>query len=215
MSEPPSSDRAPGEVEAATEADAAPAGAAEADAAPADAAGEMVEAAAEAPAAAALAQSAEPPHEELLGFYDRLRERVLQAVERHGGRFSETTVEALLLAPDLFLLLVRLSLDRRVPPRARALIAGTLAYFILPTDLLPEAVLGPAGYLDDLVLTAAVLTQVFGGELDKYTRVHWSGKHELPRVLERITASADTLLGAGLYARLKRLLARHGVKLGD
>src|SRR4051812_30327331 len=84
---------------------------------------------AEAPSAQALAQAAEPPHEELLGFYDRLRERVLQAVERHGGRFSETTVEALLLAPDLFLLLVRLSLDRRVPNRARALIAGTLAYF--------------------------------------------------------------------------------------
>ena len=169
----------------------------------------------EAPSAEALAQSAEPPHEELLGFYDRLRERVLQAVERHGGRFSETTVEALLLAPDLFLLLVRLSLDRRVPSRARALIAGTLAYFILPTDLLPEAVLGPAGYLDDLVLTAAVLSQVFGGELETYTRVHWSGRHELTRVLERITDSADDLLGAGLYARLKRLLERHGIKLGD
>lgn len=170
---------------------------------------------AEGASAAALAQAAEPPHEELLGFYDRLRERVLGAVERHGGRFSETTVEALLLAPDLFLLLVRLTLDRRVPPRARALLAGTLAYFILPTDLLPEAVLGPAGYLDDLVLAAAVLAQAFGGELDTYTRVHWSGKHELTRVIERITASADTLLGEGLYARLRRLLARRGVKLGD
>lgn len=164
---------------------------------------------------AALARQAEPPHEELLGFYDRLRERVLDAVERHGGRFGEATAEALLLAPDLFLLLVRLSLDRRVPKRARALVAGTLAYFILPADLLPEAILGPAGFLDDLVLTAAVLSQVFGGELDTYTRVHWSGKHELTRVLERLIDSADTLLGSGLYARLRRLLGRHGVKLGD
>lgn len=169
----------------------------------------------EASSAEALAQSAEPPHEELLGFYDRLRGRILDAVERHGGRFGETTVEALLLAPDLFLLLVRLSLDRRVPTRARALIAGTLAYFILPTDLLPEALLGPAGYLDDLVLTAAVLAQVFGGELDTYTRVHWSGKHELTRVLERLIDSADTLLPTGLYGRLRRLLARHGIKLGE
>jgi uncharacterized membrane protein YkvA (DUF1232 family) len=162
----------------------------------------------------ALAQSAELPHDELLGFYDRLRERVLQAVERHGGKFSESTVEALLLAPDLFLLLVRLSLDRRVPRKARAMIAGTIAYFILPWDLLPEALLGPAGYLDDLVLTAAVLTQVFGGELDKYTRVHWSGKHELTHVLARLTDQADALLGEGLNQRLRRLLARHGVKLG-
>src|SRR4029078_10409482 len=68
---------------------------------------------------------------------------------------------------------------------------------------------------DALVVTAAVLSQVFGGELETYTKVHWSGTHELTRVLERITTSADALLGAGLYARLKKLLARQGVKLGD
>ncbi|MEO8503109.1 MAG: DUF1232 domain-containing protein [Acidobacteriota bacterium] len=165
-------------------------------------------------AAAALDQVAEPEHEELLGFYDRLRERVLGGVERHAGKWSEATVEVLLLAPDLFLLLVRLSLDRRVPKRTRALIGGTLAYFVLPLDLLPEAILGPVGYLDDLVLTAAVLSQAFGGELEKYTRVHWSGTHELDKVLERINSSADALLGRGLYDRLRALLARHGIKLG-
>lgn len=166
-------------------------------------------------AEAALAHAKEHEPAELLGFYDRLRERVLQAVERHGGRYSEATAEALLLVPDIFLLLTRLSLDRRVPPRARALIAGTLAYFVLPMDLLPEALLGPVGYLDDLVLAAAVLSQVFGGELESYARVHWSGKHELTKVLERITGSADALLGAGLYGRLRKLLARHGIRLGD
>ncbi len=161
----------------------------------------------------ALAEPTEPPHQELLGFYDRLRERMLSTVERHGGRFSEATVEALLLVPDVFLLLVRLSLDRRVPPRARALIVGAIAYFILPLDLLPEALLGPVGYLDDLVLAAAVLSQVFGGELDTYSRVHWTGTHELPKVLERLSVSAEALLGEGLYARLRRLLERHGVHL--
>src|SRR5262245_59645581 len=51
----------------------------------------------------------------LLSFYDRLREKILQAVEKRGGRLGEGAVRALLLVPDVFILLVRLSLDREVP----------------------------------------------------------------------------------------------------
>jgi uncharacterized membrane protein YkvA (DUF1232 family) len=150
----------------------------------------------------------------LLSFYDRLREKVLHGVEKHGGRYSEAAVEALLLAPDIFILLVRLTLDKDVPKPARALIGGALAYFVLPADLLPEALLGAGGYLDDLVLAAAVLSQAFGGELEPYARRHWSGSHELGKVLGRLTEAAHHLLGDRLYGRLERLLARLGVSLG-
>src|SRR5258705_12334019 len=71
--------------------------------------------AAEAPSAQALAQSAEPPHEELLGFYDRLRERVLQAVERHGGGLTGNPPGGAALPPRL-LPPLRPPLPR--PPRA-------------------------------------------------------------------------------------------------
>ena len=79
------------------------------------------------------------PSTGLLSFYDRLRERVVVAVERRGGRLGSGAAEVLLLAPDVFMLLARLSLDREVPKTARALVASTLAYFILPVDMLPEA----------------------------------------------------------------------------
>jgi uncharacterized membrane protein YkvA (DUF1232 family) len=149
----------------------------------------------------------------LFSFYDKLRERVLHAVDKHGGRYSEAVVEALLLVPDVFILLVRLTLDKEVPKPARAMIGGALAYFILPTDLLPEAILGVGGYLDDLVLAAAVLSQAFGGELEPYARKHWSGSHELGKVLGGITETAHHLLGDRTYARLKGLLARLGIEL--
>jgi uncharacterized membrane protein YkvA (DUF1232 family) len=158
-------------------------------------------------------------HEALLGttglfsYYDRLREKVLHGVQRHGGRYSEAAVEALLLVPDVFILLVRLTLDKEVPKPARALIGGALAYFVLPTDLLPEALLGAGGYLDDLVLAAAVISQTFGGELEPYARKHWSGSHELGKVLGQITETAHHLLGDRTYARLQRLLARLGIQL--
>src|ERR1700694_618428 len=104
--------------------------------------------AAERQAEAALASGGEErQHHALLSFYDRLRSRVLETVERRAGRLPEDVIIALLLAPDIFILLVRLVFDKEVPRRSRLLIGGAIAYWISPFDLLPEAILGPIGYL--------------------------------------------------------------------
>ncbi len=161
----------------------------------------------------ALAGDTEIPAPKLLGFYDRLRQRILKAVERRGNKLSADAVRALILVPDVFMLLVRLSLDKEVPGKTRALIGGALAYFILPFDLLPEAILGGVGYMDDLILAVAVLSQAFGGELEPYARRHWSGSEDLHKVLKDISSVAHSLLGDTLYKRLERLLGRRGVKM--
>jgi uncharacterized membrane protein YkvA (DUF1232 family) len=147
----------------------------------------------------------------LLSFYDRLRERILHTIERRGGKLGEGAVKALLVVPDVFILLTRLTLDKNVPGPTRALIGGALAYFVLPTDLLPEMILGGAGYMEDLVLASAVLSQAFGGELEPYARRHWSGPEDLRVVLRDISQTAQSLLGTNLYERLRRLLGRRGI----
>ena len=151
----------------------------------------------------------------LLSFYDRLREKILHTIEkregRRGAKLTEGTVRALLLVPDVFILLVRLALDKNVPGSTRALIGGALAYFILPVDLLPEAILGGAGYLDDLVLATAVLAQAFGGDLEPHARKHWSGSEDLRVVIRDISETAQSLLGQNLYNRLRKLLSRRGI----
>jgi uncharacterized membrane protein YkvA (DUF1232 family) len=167
----------------------------------------------------ALGRGTNLPSSGLLSFYDRLREKILQTIERRAGRpgskLTEDAVRALMLVPDVFILLVRLTLDKEVPGSARAMIGGALAYFILPFDLLPEAILGPIGYLDDLVLAAAVLAQAFGGDLEPYARKHWSGSEDLRVVLQDITGTAQQLLGEKVYDRLRRLLSRRGIELKD
>ena len=155
----------------------------------------------------------ELPSNRLLSFYDRLRERILHSVERRGGKMSENALKALLLVPDVFILLVRLMLDKSVPGSTRAMIGGALAYFILPADLLPEMILGGAGFLDDLVLATAVLSQAFGGELEPYARRHWSGPEDLRVVLRDISQTAQSLLGQNLYDKLRRLMGRRGIRL--
>lgn len=166
-------------------------------------------------AALAPEASGKLPGRGLLSFYDRLRRRALETAESKSGRFARPAVQALLLVPDVFVLLVRLMLDKEVPGEARALIGGALAYFLLPVDLFPEAIVGFGGFLDDLVLAAAVLAHALGGELEPYARKYWNGDRELRQTLHDIASSAQTLLGRDLYGRLKKTLAKRGVEIRD
>jgi len=164
----------------------------------------------------AFASDSELPSKGLLSFYDRLREKIIHTVEKRGGKLGDGAVRALLLVPDVFILLVRLTLDKNVPRGTRAMIGGALAYFVLPVDLLPEMILGGAGYLDDLVLAVAVLSQAFGGELEPYARKHWSGAEDLRVVLKDISETSQALLGQKLYDRLRRVLGQRGIEVeGD
>ena len=149
----------------------------------------------------------------LLAFYDRLRGRVVEYVARREGklasRFGAGAAEALLLVPDVFILLVRLALDPRVPSRSRALVGGALAYFLLPFDLFPEMVVGPVGFLDDLVLAAGVLAEAFSGSVEPLAEHHWSGRDSVRQVLRDVADSGRALLGDSLYQRIQARL-RHG-----
>jgi uncharacterized membrane protein YkvA (DUF1232 family) len=49
------------------------------------------------------------------------------------------------------------AVDPTTPTRVRAILFGALAYFVLPTDLIPDVVVG-LGFLDDGTVLAAALT---------------------------------------------------------
>ena len=155
------------------------------------------------------------PGGRLLSYYDRMRSQVLDAAGKRSKKMGKPVAEALLLVPDVFVLLVRLMLDKEVPADARALIGGALAYFVLPLDLFPEAAVGGVGFLDDLVLASAVLSQALGGELEPYAKKYWNGEQELRQVLHDVSQSAGALLGRDLYGRLRRALAKRGVDVTD
>ncbi len=167
------------------------------------------------PAEIGDASSDSLPSTGLLSFYDRLRGRIVRAVVRRGGKLGERATAALLLVPDVFILLVRLSLDREVPKPTRAILASTLAYFVLPFDLLPEGVIGPTGYLDDLVLALMALSQAFGKELEPHAEKYWNGSQSLRTVMGDLLTSANSLLGASVYDRLRALLAAKGIDVDE
>jgi uncharacterized membrane protein YkvA (DUF1232 family) len=161
-----------------------------------------------------VAESEGAPPARLLSFYDRLRDKATTAARRRGGKAGGATAEALLLIPDIFILLARLSLDSEVPKESRRLIGGALLYFILPVDLFPEVFAGPTGFLDDLVIACAVLGAAFSRDLESRTEHYWSGSRKLGSVLGDVSRTADALLGADLNGRVKQFLARRGIQLG-
>lgn len=155
------------------------------------------------------------PSAGLLSFYDRLRQRVSDFLEERGGSLGQTASDYLLLVPDIFILLSRLALDKDVPKDQRALIGSALAYFVMPIDLLPEVFMGPMGYLDDLVLTAAVLSRAFGDDLERFTDRHWSGSDKLRGVLADLSTTAESLVGKNVYGKITDLLRKKGIEVED
>ncbi len=145
------------------------------------------------------------PSTGLLSSYDRIRRQVVGALAKRGGRIGAGAAEALMLVPDVFVLLGRLSLDPEVPAKQRALFGGAVAYFLLPADLFPEIVVGGVGFLDDLLLGALVLSSAFGDELDARTARHWSGRGRLRDGLKEASKASRLFLGPGLSQRVESM----------
>ncbi len=137
-------------------------------------------------------------------FYQKLRRKIKAWSEKEGKSYR--WAKWVLLAPDLFHLLIRLTADPEVPMKEKTKLVAVMAYFISPLDLLPELVLGPAGFLDDVVLTAYALNAMINNIDSTVIQKHWAGEGDVLEVVQKIILLADKMLGSGLFKRLKRFL---------
>jgi uncharacterized membrane protein YkvA (DUF1232 family) len=137
-------------------------------------------------------------------FYMGLRRRVRLWAGREGK--DHPLLRWILLAPDFAHLLGRLLLDPRVPGLEKARFGLVMAYFVSPFDLLPEGLLGPAGLADDVVLVAYALDRFVNRHGAHLLREHWSGDEEILDVLSRVIASADRIVGSGLWKKLRAMI---------
>ncbi len=140
-------------------------------------------------------------------FYQRLRGQIRDWLDSETGKTNQWS-EYLLLAPDLFHLLWKLSTDPDVPATDKAKLVGALAYFISPIDLIPEAIVGPIGYVDDIALAAYVLNGIINHTDPEVLRRHWAGESDILDVIRQILAAADRMVGSGVWKKLKRLAGR-------
>lgn len=138
-------------------------------------------------------------------FYDRVRSRIAHAIESRSEK-AEKFAEYLLFVPDVFILLWRLANDTRVSGKNKVLLGSGIAYYIFPLDIMPEALLGPIGYLDDLVFGVYILNKMLSDTDEAILREHWSGNGDLLETIRKVLSAADTLVTTDLVAQIKKMV---------
>lgn len=119
-------------------------------------------------------------------FYLRLRGELSELAARQ-PEFA--LLRVVMFVPDLFRLYVRLLWDERVATKPKLEFAQALTYLLLPVDLIPEGIVGPAGYADDVYILVRVLAQLTSRHAVSRDLLlqHWSGE---PRQLDALIAFA-------------------------
>jgi uncharacterized membrane protein YkvA (DUF1232 family) len=136
--------------------------------------------------------------------YDRLRASVAQ---QRPGEVSGWR-DVVLLLPDLSILLVRLLRDPRVPLGGKVIALLGLGYVASPIDLLPEVLLGPLGFLDDLVVVAAALSRILNYVHPDVVRAHWSGQGDALAAIQRVSEWSESTISERVPLGVRRLLGK-------
>ncbi len=112
-------------------------------------------------------------------FYEKLRTLVKNKLAKFAGKYGEEGAKILLMFPDLVILLWRLVKDERVSPEKKVMLVAVLTYIIVPTDLLPESVLGVIGYADDIFIALYVLNELINNIGEDVIRDNWPGEEDV------------------------------------
>ncbi len=136
-------------------------------------------------------------------FYQKIRKDVKQWVNDNLDKENKW-VDYILAAPDLFHLLCKLTADSEIPSNKKIKLVAGIAYFISPIDLLPEAFLGPIGYLDDIAVAAFILNDLINEVDPQIIRKHWAGEQDVLVLIKTILANADKMIGSKMWQRIKK-----------
>jgi uncharacterized membrane protein YkvA (DUF1232 family) len=135
-------------------------------------------------------------------FYDKVRKNIREYLEKKGSVAGKSG-EYLLLVPDMFMLLWRLINDPRVNSKNKVLLGSGLAYYLFPLDIMPEAFMGPLGYIDDLVFGVYLLNKMLTDTDAEILREHWSGSDDVLATIQNVLNAADNLVGSDLLGKFK------------
>lgn len=136
-------------------------------------------------------------------FYQKIRKDVKRWVNDNLDKENKW-VDYILVAPDLFHLLCKLTGDSEIPSNKKLKLVAGIAYFISPIDLLPEAFLGPVGYLDDIAVAAFILNDLINEVDPQIVRKHWAGEQDALDLVKTILANADKMIGSKMWQRIRK-----------
>ena len=154
-------------------------------------------------ASATAAQSAVTEPEEV----EAVEGPVTGEVTRRSAK--KTIVHYIRQLPNYLRLLVGLMTDRRVAGLDKLLVAGALAYIVMPFDLVPDFI--PFfGEVDDVFLLVLALERLISNSGRSVVLAHWSGAIEdlAELQLRSVVSAAAFFLPSRLRRRLRSMVRR-------
>lgn len=140
-------------------------------------------------------------------YHKKLKAKVGDYFRSEEGQQSRAA-EYIKMAPEIFYLMLRLGLDKKIPVKYRTGLSAGLAYFVLPFDIIPEALTGPAGYVDDVLLAILVIHGIvrkFGPDLD----IQEPSEGKRMNKFGELIAKADDVIGKSRWRKLNRRYRKH------
>lgn len=111
-------------------------------------------------------------------------------------------------APTLLKLLENLALKKSVSVEGKAKVAVVTARFGAPRDKVPEAMVGPCAYIDDVAL-AALVAQEIAEEVDENVfRQCWPGKEDPRPVIDEVLKFARYAMGTEVWKEVREEFRR-------
>ncbi|MBD7944365.1 MULTISPECIES: DUF1232 domain-containing protein [Psychrobacillus] len=135
-----------------------------------------------------------PSYDEQQDFYTKLRAKITNYVDSKSNKMGKFT-PYLLFAPDFFHLLIKSMLDDRIDSKSKTLIGSGILYFITPIDILPEGLVGPGGFIDDIIVAAFIVNMLLNKFSPEIVEEHWAGEDKLLNTLKKVSETGDTVLG--------------------
>jgi uncharacterized membrane protein YkvA (DUF1232 family) len=112
--------------------------------------------------------------------------------------------EVLLLLPRLIRLMYKLTLDKRIPLRFRAMCVFCLLYVLSPMDIVPEIILGPVAFLDDLALLLMALNIMLNDVDPEILKEHWTGDEDVLRIIRESVSLVEWFIPGALKKTIKK-----------
>jgi uncharacterized membrane protein YkvA (DUF1232 family) len=119
---------------------------------------------------------------------------------------KRTVLDVIRQIPAYLRLLAGLLTDRRVSVVDKLLVAGAIAYIVMPLDFIPDY-LPFLGEVDDVFLLVTALQRLVSNAGRRVLLDHWAGSRaELSDLnLQRVLQSAAFFLPIGIQRRLRRV----------
>jgi len=111
-------------------------------------------------------------------------------LNNYAGKFDRS----ILYIPDFFKLLCSLIDERNIDKEDKSNIYASLAYFVIPNDIIPEDIYGPAGYIDDMFVCVVVLEKLRNKYGIKLLEKHWKEDEDLADVLKLCLQKSKQML---------------------